>query len=306
MRQEATPSRTFDSFAERVSRLLEPSDREALCGDLQEYGVTGFDALHDVLSLVVRRQIAALRNVRPWLEVTLLTVPVGLFLSVVSRQTADGSAIYLWLYASNLNPDLVRISGYWRGIAECLPIVFWPCLKLTCASWTAGLLIGLCARQIRWLSVVGLIAVMLYVETLGLPHSFGSIFMLSRARDYFGNAAVFTSAFYRVLFPAIILLLFSVLPFICGLRRRLAIGSLPPSARLVAFLALGVSLGALVCQSSSSWILHLWDQWPIHLAGLPSPITMLSLGSAAYLYLIAKKSPTVICRIAQHGFKRQT
>lgn len=300
MTQRATLSTAFDSLAERVSRLLEPSDREALCGDLEEYGVTGFVALCDVLSLVIRRQIAALCKVRSWLSVTFLVIPVGLFLSVMSRQTADGSAIYLWLYASNLNPDLVRMSGYWRGMAECLPIVFWPCLKLTCASWTAGLLIGIYARQVRWLNVVGLIAVVLYVETLGLPRSFGSILALSRARDYFGNAAVFSGTFYRVWYPTIVVLLFSGLPFNCGLRRGFGISSVPPSERLIPFLALGVSLGALVSQSSSLWILHLWDRWPIHLAGIPSPITMASLGSAAYLYLIAKRSAKVIPCDDQH------
>lgn len=66
-RRTTTPS-ALDFLAERVSSMLDPSDREALCGDLAESGVTGFEALRDVLSLVIRRQIAVLGNFRPWVD----------------------------------------------------------------------------------------------------------------------------------------------------------------------------------------------------------------------------------------------
>lgn len=198
MTRRTTPLSAFDFLAERVSGLLDPSDREALCGDLAESGVAGIEALHDVLSLVIRRQIAVLSNFRPWVVLAFLAIPIGVFLSVLSRQTADGSAIYLWLYTSNLNLSLARTSGYWRGMAECLPVVLLPCLSLACLSWTAGLLIGVYARQTRWLSGGGLIGVLFCASILGLPHGFALILVLGRARDYFGNAAVFTNTFYRL------------------------------------------------------------------------------------------------------------
>ena len=213
---------------------------------------------------------------------------------MVSRQTADGSAIYLWLYTSNLNLSLARMSGFWRGMAECLPVVLLPCLKLACLSWTMGLLIGVYARQTRWLSGGGLIGVLLCAGILGLPHGFGLTLTLGSARDYFGNAAVFTSTFFRAVYPQIIELLLSVLPFFYGLRQRFLVGSLPRSDRLVTFIAFGASIGALVCQSSASWVFHLWDHWPTYLPGLPSPITMASFGSAAYLYLTVRPSRKVI------------
>jgi hypothetical protein len=206
--------------------MLEPSDREALCGGLRESGVTDLDALRDVSGLVIRRRMAALRNFRPWVVVTFLGIPLGIFLSVVSLRTADESAIYLWLYTGNLNLGLARMSGYWRVIADCLPIVLLPCLGLVSLSWTAGHLIAVSAKQTRWLSGGGLIGVILCAGTLGFPHSFGLTLALGRARDDFGNAAAFTNPFYRALYPQIIELLLSVIPFLYGLRQRFLVSSL--------------------------------------------------------------------------------
>ena len=45
-------------LADRVSRLLEPDEREAVRGDLEETGAAGGKALRDVLGLAARRQAA--------------------------------------------------------------------------------------------------------------------------------------------------------------------------------------------------------------------------------------------------------
>ena len=73
------------------SRLLESAEREAVCGDLAESGVTGSRALGDILGLVVRRQAALWADWRPWLGLVGLVVPLGMLLSIVSKGMADGS-----------------------------------------------------------------------------------------------------------------------------------------------------------------------------------------------------------------------
>ena len=87
-------------LVDRSSRLLEPDEREAVRGDLAESGETGGQALRGVLGLVVRRQVALWKHWRPWLALIGLVVPLGMLLTLTSRATANGSAIYVWRYAN--------------------------------------------------------------------------------------------------------------------------------------------------------------------------------------------------------------
>ena len=50
----------------RVSRVLEPDERNAVLGDFAESGITSGKALRDLFSLVVRRQAALYKDWRPW------------------------------------------------------------------------------------------------------------------------------------------------------------------------------------------------------------------------------------------------
>jgi hypothetical protein len=50
-----------------VAQVLEPEEREAVQGDLMEAGEGDWQALRDVLGLVVRRQAGLWKNWRPWL-----------------------------------------------------------------------------------------------------------------------------------------------------------------------------------------------------------------------------------------------
>jgi hypothetical protein len=296
MTRRVIPRSILNIWVARTSRMLEPEDQEALCGDLAESGVSGFDALCDVMDLVIRRQLGSLREVRPWLLLTLLAIPLGFLLSVISRETADGSAIYLWLYTDNWNLDLVRTPGYWRTLAECLPNVYLSGSALVCSSLAAGLLIGTVARRGRWLSTVGLISVLFCAGTLGVPRELSFVLTLGCARDYFGNAIVFTNTFYRAVYPQILALFFCVLPFIYGTNKGIQVRNLPHSGRFLMSIAFVASVGALVSQSSSWWFLHLWDKWPVDFLGLPSPMQMATIGSATYLLLNAVRSRNAVPR----------
>lgn len=54
-------------LAERVSRLLELKERDAVWGDITESGESGFRALSGLLGLVARRQAALWMDLRPWI-----------------------------------------------------------------------------------------------------------------------------------------------------------------------------------------------------------------------------------------------
>jgi hypothetical protein len=51
---------------ERFARSLKAEERDAVLGDLEEGGVTGWKAASHVCGLILRRQILEWRNWQPW------------------------------------------------------------------------------------------------------------------------------------------------------------------------------------------------------------------------------------------------
>ncbi len=96
-------TRTCWWLVDILCRLLEPNERDAVSGDIAESHETGGQALRGVLGLVARRKAALWKRWRPWLVLAGLVIPLGLLLGLVARRTADGSAVYIWLYANNWN-----------------------------------------------------------------------------------------------------------------------------------------------------------------------------------------------------------
>ena len=125
-----------------LSLMLHPGERDVVRGDLAESGAAGSQALRDVLGLVVRRQAAPWMHWRPWLTLVSLVVPLGMLLSVTSRSTADGSAIYFWMYANNWKWGDLGNAGFWHAFSETVALVFKGYSTLVCWSWTEWL----CAR----------------------------------------------------------------------------------------------------------------------------------------------------------------
>ena len=199
-------------MADTASLMLDSAERDAVCGDLAESRESGSQVLREVLGLVVRRRAACLRGWHPWLTLVSLTIPLSVLVSLVSRRTADGTAIYLWLYLNNWDWALIHNQGFWRELAQRAPGVLLSCLALACWSWTTGFLVGCFARRILWFSGVVFSVVVLAVGVFGIPRFFDHILVLQRARDFGGNSAVFLEVFYRQLFPQCVQLLLVVLP----------------------------------------------------------------------------------------------
>jgi len=134
-------------LVDKVSRLLEPAERDAVHGDVAESGETGRRALLDVLGLVIRRQTVLWKDWQPWLALITLVVPVGMLLSLISRRIADGSAIYIWLYANNWTLDYLTNVGVRHDLLRDSAEIGVGYLAVVCWAWTGGFLVGFLSRR---------------------------------------------------------------------------------------------------------------------------------------------------------------
>jgi hypothetical protein len=194
-------------LADLLSRMLEPDEREIVRGDLAESNLTGWQATREVAGLVLRRQAALFREWHSWFALTGL-IPLCLILTLTSRRTAYGNAIYIWLYANNwtwtyLNAGFrEQLLGDGAGIA-----ISW--IALAGWSWTGGLLIGSLSRRRIWANAA-LLSFGLLIGGFLSPHN-GRL-----GTD--PNAAVFAPMFYRVVFPFAVQCVFVLAPSLAGMR----------------------------------------------------------------------------------------
>lgn len=211
-------------IVEPVSRFLEHDEREVILGDLEESRRTGPRALMDVLDVVIRRQGHLWMGWRPWIVLIVSILPLGMLLSILSRQTSDGSAIYLWMYANNWDAVLTQNPGFWRLFAETAGSVFISYLTLACWSWTGGFVLGSLSRGMIALNSVLLCAVLFFGEIIGAPRysAFldGKLFGGLHLPDV--NAPVFEVSFYRVVLPVIVQIVLVAIPAIWGFRVGIA------------------------------------------------------------------------------------
>jgi hypothetical protein len=260
-------------LADRVSRLLEPDERDVVCGDLQEAGASGAHALSEILGLVGRRQLLLWTEWRPWIAVVTLIVPLGMLLSIVAGSWADASAIYAWLYLDNwtwayLDSPGSRIELFGRGAGFLFAFV-----ALGCWSWTCGFVLGSLSRRAIWVNGALLCLVL-----------FGGLVAAPPRPDQ--HQAVFSLTFYRVVFPLIVRTILVLIPAVWGMRAGLRRAILPVRQAIVCTIAL-VAMTAFTTRglemSAARW-LHVRSAW-LHLV----PIAL--LWPVAYILFIATRRP---------------
>lgn len=196
-------------MTDALSHALDPEEREAVLGDIAESGATANHAFRDVLGLVVRRQTALWKSAWPWLTLAGLIIPFGLLLSLISRRTADGSAICLWLYANNWDPAFLASSLYWHDLARHTADTFLSFMSLSCFSWITGFALGTVSRKATPMNAVLFCLVLILGEFV--PGVVGA------ARNY-GNSVVFALIFYRVVWPLMVQSILVFLPALAGMR----------------------------------------------------------------------------------------
>ena len=254
-----------------LSSPLQEAEREAVLGDLAESGASGGKAVANVLGLVVRRYAGVLTDWRLWVAFAFVILPVSFSLSVIAQNTAGQSAVYTWMYVNNWDWSLTKTWGFWYVLRNSAMELTIAGTLLACWSWSAGFLLG---RLPGAILRIGRIVLLLLI----------AVFQLADLRQYFiqflwhlygvpqppslpdPNAPVTAIAFYRVLFPWIVLTSLVVLPAISGVRQGHLTLMLDRKLRLVLVTAAAVSLlimmvqvpgfGLLVGASGRQWLWH--------------------------------------------------
>jgi hypothetical protein len=213
---------------EPVSCFLERDEREAVLADLEESHQSGPRALLDVLDVVIRRQARLWMGWRPWLIFIGLILPLGMLLSILSRQTSNMSAVYLWMYANNWDTALTQNPGFWHLFAETAASVLISYLTLACWSWTGGFVLGSFSRAMSALNSVLLCLILFFGEIIGAPRYseffHGNLFRELHLPD--PNAAIFAVNFYRVVLPVMVQIVLVAIPALWGFRMAMGMGKL--------------------------------------------------------------------------------
>lgn len=121
-------------LAERLSRLLDAGEREAVIGDIVEAGATGGQAMRDVFDLILRR------NWRMWLALAALAgQSYGLVIFLMSP--VRDFDIW-WKYGVRAEDGL--------SAGQDLIALTCTCLALICYAWTSGFALAFfCRRRIH-------------------------------------------------------------------------------------------------------------------------------------------------------------
>jgi hypothetical protein len=280
-------------LVDSLSRMLDASEREAVRGDLMESGEGAGLAAWNVLGLVMRRQIALWKGWQPWLALFCFVVPLGMLISLASRRLADGNAIDVWFYANNWDWHLVGYAGFWNEFFQIVPGVIMSFGALVCWSWTCGFVITFVSGRTIWFNGALFCVVLLLGEFLGAPRHVGQLLLLTRARDFHNNSAVFAIRFYRLTFPLIVQAVLVVLPSLWGMRQSLQLRKLSPVLNAFLWLFALATVLTLVTENSVWWQFRVWTMLPLRFPRLPSLLPFAMLGPMAYVLAAArwKSSP---------------
>jgi hypothetical protein len=252
-------------LVDKVSQVLEPSERDVVRGDFVELNQTGSQALRDVLGLVVRRQAGLSYTLRPWLILVGLVAPLGLLLALVSRRIADGDTVYAWMYFSNLDMDLFASRAFWITLVQTIILVLPDILALICLSWTVGFLLG--AQSGRTIRVIGAAfgLVLLFGVFVAVPrytqlqiHSLPVRIQQGLERHAADHSAFSSLRFYTLMFPLLVQVLFVLLPTFWGMYNGLRV-TIPLFLRTILwapmFAAMAMQGAWWVALGAQNWVL---------------------------------------------------
>jgi hypothetical protein len=256
----AVVSRITSRVLEVCAQLLDGEEREAVLGDLHELGIGQGRAVFEILGLVMRRQAAAWADWRPWFRLIGLILPLALLVSIVARQSTGESSVYVWMYANNLDLDLLRNRGFWYELAHCLPFVLNMFLKLFCCSWIAGFVIGCVSMNRPRLNRAMLLLTLVAGVFFGAPaylnwrwHLFSRATHLAALPD--AHAPLAANLFYRVIFPGILALLLVIVPGWWGHREGLKTRYFRRALFVAVWILSIAAIAEMLLQNAPLWLL---------------------------------------------------
>jgi len=236
-----------------LSELLGQAEREAVLGDLTEYGDSGGRAIANVLGLVVRRKTAVLLDLRLWLSVAFVVLPVSFLLSAIAHATAGEGAVYSWMYLNNWDWALTRNAGFWLVLRETAMNFSITCLVLVCWSWSAGFLIGCFPNAVLQAGQNTFILLLAVSFLVNAPARFIHFWMFLHGLPLRPSlpdthAPITANVFYHVFFPWIVLAVLVIWPAFSGIRQGNQSLLLGWKMRVVLVTASTVSLLILLIQ----------------------------------------------------------
>ncbi len=156
-------------LVDKLSRTLEPDERDAVQGDFAESGAAGGQALRELLGLVARRQAAMWKDWRPWLALLGIVGPVGMQLSRIAISTS----VPLWM---NLSSFWTYGVPYRNGLTILEEIVVFVCHSFAVAlwSWTSGFVLGCLSGRAVWVN--GLLLCLVSSFSASVPSSLFVLF----------------------------------------------------------------------------------------------------------------------------------
>lgn len=125
-------SNLWTRFTNVLSRSLDADEREAVFGDFVELGMTDRQAMRNMLSLVVRRQLRQWRHWEPWFCVLAVILPVCPLLALLSDELGRGlfPIVVVWshhrlAYSIGLSPGAMLAAFCFQ--ATGLITLSWTC-----------------------------------------------------------------------------------------------------------------------------------------------------------------------------------
>ena len=131
-----------------VANLLDPAEREAVCGDLAEAGSSGPRAFKSVLGLVLRRQLELWTNWRPWLALLGIVLLVGFWLGKFLALLATGLFLQIGTYSKYgvhyQTGGVTAAQDVWHLSILAFNLCAW--------SWGSGFVLACLSRRTLWLT----------------------------------------------------------------------------------------------------------------------------------------------------------
>jgi hypothetical protein len=186
--------------ADSMSRMLADDEREAVLGDFAECGVSGGQALYDILDLIVRRQTALWKDWRPWVALIGIVGLVGALLSRMAFRFSLVLAMYFlayWRFGVRFEDGLTVPQDIITFACQCLALIFY--------FWTGGFVLGSLSRHTMWVNAALFCLVLLFAG--------GALRDVSVVTIFKG-------------LPLVAEVVLFVFPFIRGARRGFRLGSM--------------------------------------------------------------------------------
>jgi hypothetical protein len=213
--------------------------------------------------------------------------------------TADFTGIYGWMYLNNWTWTYLTNAGARIDLIRYGAEVSLNFLALVCWSWTGGFALGVLSRRAIPVHLKTLFCLtLLLAEILRAPGYLGHWFILPRPLgmgDGGIHSAVYSLAFYRVMFPLIIQMILVILPSLWGVRQGLRLASLPVLGRTILrrtilWVCVLAAVAALGAQNSVWWQLRVGAGPIAQVRHLPSLLPIAVLGPIGYWLATARWS----------------